>query len=319
MRRTTLAAAAALLCGAIALVALFSGSAQAQFEYGGIVDERSSLYHQIFVFRHGNVVTLLFGRQRAGTAQSQVDVTDLRRHMFEYTRMTFCGLFYHPEPERVLVLGLGGGVIPREMHHYFPNALVDVAEIDPEVQAVAEKFFGFQTDERLRVHIGDGRVFVREQGRKVPLERYDLVVLDAFNSDYIPFHLMTREFIEQVKAITADDGVVVANVFSNNELCLAELKTFAAVFGRCQVYVGKESGNAMIVSPGPKGPIVTVEGAVARAEELQKKHNFSFDLSAVARMLDPYILPDPRAEVLTDDKAPVNWLREQETKALTAP
>ena len=319
MKRTALTAVfGAALCTVAALIILLAGVVEAQLLYGRLVHRQSTLYHEIFVYQNGSVMTLQFGRQRADLVQSQVDVASPRRLMVEYSMLMLSGLLYQPDPERILVVGLGGGVLPRELHHHFPDALVDVAEIDPEILAVAQQYFGFRTDERLRVHIGDGRVFIHRQGRKVPLERYDLIVLDAFNADYIPFHLMTREFLEEVKAVLADDGVVVANVFSDNRLCDAELKTFAAVFGRCQVFMGVESTNAMIVSPGSEAPILTVEDALAQAEELRRKHTFAFDLRAVARRLRPDVLPDPRAPVLTDDKAPVNRLREQETSRAPA-
>jgi len=234
--------------------------------------------------------------------------------MLEYTTMTFCGLLYEPEPEKVLVLGLGGGVIPREMHHYLPALEIDVVEIDPEVPVIAKQFFGFREDDKLKVHIADGRMFIKKQLRRDPVPKYDLVILDAFNSDYIPFHLMTKEFLEEVKSVLADDGVVIANVFYTNRLFDAELKTFLAVFERCQVFIGDHSGNAMLVAPGPAGPTLTIEDAVERAKILQRKHKLAFNMLTVARQLQPNIRPASRAKVLTDDRAPVNRLRTQQRR-----
>ncbi len=234
--------------------------------------------------------------------------------MLEYTKLAFCGLLYKPEPERMLVLGLGGGVIPREMHHYFPGLEIHVVEIDPEIPLIAKRFFGFRQDDKLRVHIADGRMFIKKQLRRDPVPKYDIVILDAFNSDYIPFHLMTKEFLEEVKGVLAEDGVVVANVFYDNRLFDAELKTFLTVFGRCLVFVGGYSMNAMLVAPGPTGPTLTVREAAGRAKILQRKHRLAFDLLTVAKRLRPNIRPDSRAKVLTDDRAPVNWLRTQETR-----
>jgi len=291
---------------------LLSVSAASEAIWGRIAYERDSLYNRIFVYQRGTVVTLRFGRQPAVQVQSQVDLSNLRQHMLEYTGMTFCGLLYQPEPKRVLVLGLGGGVIPREMHHYFPEAEIDVAEIDAEILPIAKDFFGFREDDKLKVHIDDGRMFIKKQLRREPAPKYDIVILDAFNGDYIPFHLMTKEFLEEVKGILAEDGVVVANVFQNNRLFDAELVTFLAVFGRCQVFVGGYSANAMLVSPGSKGLMFTVQEAISRANVLQKKHGFAFDLPAVAGQLRPDIHFDGRAKVLTDDRAPVNRLRRQE-------
>jgi spermidine synthase len=282
--------------------------------WGQLIYQKDSLYHRIFVYKIGSVVTLRFDRQPAVQVQSQVDLSNLREHMLGYTKLAFCGLLYKPEPKKMLVLGLGGGVIPREMHYYFPAIEIDVAEIDPEIRQTAVKFFGFREDDRLRVHISDGRMFIREQLRRESVEKYDIVVLDAFNSNYIPFHLMTREFLEQVKGVLAEDGVVVANVFQNNRLFDAELATFLAVFGRCQVYVDEYSTNAMLVSPGPTAPLFAVNQAAARAEMLQRRHRFSFNILTIANQLRPGIRPEARIKVLTDDRAPVNWLRTQQRR-----
>jgi spermidine synthase len=276
-----------------------------------LVHKKNSLYHQIFVYRDGSVVSLKFGRRNRIT-QSRVDLERPRRHLLEYSTLVFSSLLYAPDPDRVLIVGLGGGVIPREMRHYFPDARIDVVEIDGAVRRVARDYFRFRTDERMNVHIRDGRVFIRQRARQKPNLKYDIVVLDAFNSDYIPFHLMTREFLHQVKEVLAGDGVVAANVFSTNRLFDAEWRTFESVFGGCQAYFGTSSGNAMIIAPGEEVELISRKEAHLRARELQERHGFSFDLRRVARKLRPDAEPNPEAAVLTDDRAPVNKLRFQE-------
>jgi len=281
---------------------------------GRLIHKKNSLYHRIFVYRRGSIVTLQFGKRHPEQMQTQVNLRNLRQHMLEYTKLAFCGLLYKPEPQRMLVLGLGGGVIPREMHHYFPGLEIHVVEIDPEVPLIAERFFGFREDDKLRVHIADGRMFIKKQLRRDPVPKYDLIILDAFNSDYIPFHLMTKEFLEEVKGVLAEDGVVLANVFYSDRLFDAELKTFLAVFGPCQVFLGARSTNAMLVAPGPTGSTLTIREAVDRAKMLQRKHRLSFNMLTIAKRLRPDTRPDSHAKVLTDDRAPVNWLRKQETR-----
>ena len=283
---------------------------------GELVHQKNSLYHRILVYQRGSIVTLRFGKQPDVQMQSQVDLKNLRKHMLEYSTLAFCGLLYNPEPKKALVLGLGGGVIPREMRHYFPELEIDVVEIDPEIQIIAKQFFKFHADNNLRVHIGDGRMFIKKQLRLNPAPKYDIVILDAFNSDYIPFHLMTKEFLEELKGVVADDGVVVANVFYNNRLFDAELATFLAVFGRCQVFWGKDSTNAMLVSPGPAGSMLTRKDAVGLAKLVRRKHRLAFSLPKVAMRLRPDTRPDPQAKVLTDDRAPVNWLRSKKKPAV---
>ena len=301
-----------LLMPALAVLLISSSIQSAPASWGRQVAKKDSLYNTIFVYQRGQIVTLRFGRRAAVPIQTQVNLDDLQQHMLEYTSLTFCGLLYQPEPKHVLVLGLGGGVIPRDLRHYYPDAVIDVAEIDGEIVPLAKEYFAFEEDDTLKVHVDDGRMFIKKRMRNDEAPKYDIIVLDAFNGDYIPFHLMTREFLEEVKAVLADDGVVVANVFSSNRLFDAEMATFLAVFGRCQVYMGRTSGNAMLISPGPKGSVLTVDEVQKQARRLQEKHRFDFNLISVAKCIRPNIQPDPKARVLTDDRAPVNWLREQE-------
>jgi hypothetical protein len=70
----------------------------------------------------------------------------------------------------------------------------------------------------------------------------------------------------------------------------------------------------MLAAPGPDGPTLTVKDAVERAKMLQRKHRFTFNMSIVANQMQLKVKPDRRAKVLTDDQAPVNWLRRQEKK-----
>lgn len=299
-------AVCAVFCG------LFSDVWAAPESWGKQVAQKESLYNTIFVYQRGPIMTLRFGRRAAVPIQTQVDLDDLREHMLEYTELAFCGLLYTPEPKRILVLGLGGGVIPREMRYYFPEAQIDVAEIDEAIPPLARQYFGFQEDEKLKVHIEDGRIFIKKQLRLDEPPQYDIIVLDAFNGDYIPFHLMTREFLEEVNGVLSPDGVVVANVFSSNLLFDSEYATFLDAFGRCHVYRGRDSGNAMLVSPRSQQALPEVKDLLERARQLQEKHRFAFSLISVARCIKPNLKPDKDAMVLTDDRAPVNWLREQQ-------
>ncbi|MHC4271620.1 MAG: spermidine synthase [Planctomycetota bacterium] len=304
---------ALMLCVAASSPLLFV-NAGATVNLGRVVHKKNSLYHRIFVYQRGSIVSLQFSKMPEVEIQSQVNLRDLRELMLEYTRLAFCGLLYKPEPERMLVLGLGGGVIPREMRYYFPELEIDVVEIDPEIPLIAEEYFGFSEDNNLKVQVDDGRVFIKKQLNLDEVPKYDIIILDAFNSEYIPFHLMTKEFLEEVKCVLADDGVVVANVFYSNLLFDAELKTYLEVFGRCQVFTGTRSMNAMLAAPGPTGTMLSLKEAVKTGKTLQRKHRFAFDMTRVAKRLRVNIHPDANAKVLTDDRAPVNWLRDQKRR-----
>lgn len=291
---------------AAATVLLFSPTIAENAEK--VIFTKDSLYHRILVHENDTVRTLLFGAGPTAVKQSRIDIRELDRHLLEYTRFIFAGLLLNKNPGKVLIIGLGGGVIPREMRTYFPDAEIDVIEIDPDVINVAERFFFFHTDDKLRVQVFDGRVFVRRQALRKPRPSYDFIILDAFNKEYIPFHLTTLEFFKEVAAVLHPQGVVVANVFGNNKLFDAEFKTFRKAYGRCYPFFGKESTNTILVAPGPDVYDLDLGLAVSAAQLLQKRHEFNFDLIAVAKRFRSRFRPGLFAKVLTDDHAPVNIL-----------
>ena len=271
-----------------------------------LIYSKDSLYNRILVYEEGFVRTLRLGADTSARMQSSIDVRDLKSHLLEYTQLSFAGLLLNNNPQKVLIIGLGGGVIPREMHGYFPETEIDVVEIDSEVVEAAKKFFFFQADETLRVYVSDGRVFVRRQAAKKPSPAYDMVILDAFSNEYIPFHMTTREFLQQVAAILHPKGVVVANVFRKNQLFDAGIQTFRAVYGRCYVFLGRHVTNAILVSPGPEVSDLDLNMALERANLLQRRHGFSFNLNTVARQFKPRFRPKRSARILTDDHTAVN-------------
>ena len=147
----------------------------------------------------------------------------------EYTRGLLAGLRFLPEPpRRILLVGLGGGSIPKVIMAHFPHTALDVVELDAAVVQVARTWFDFQPNGQVAVHAMDARVFVRQKIRQG--QHYDLILLDAFDHDYVPEHLLTVEFLQQVRQLLAPGGVVAANTFSRGRLQPHEEATWQAVF-----------------------------------------------------------------------------------------
>ena len=125
-----------------------------------------------------------------------------------------------------------------------PNAQIDTVELDEAVLRVAKKWFYYQESGKQKTHLMDGRVFVKRQLR---LNRsYDMIILDAFNGDYIPEHLMTMEFFREVKALLSVNGLLVANTFSDNKLFHHESVTYQNVFGKFHHIHSNKSANRVI-------------------------------------------------------------------------
>jgi spermidine synthase len=193
------------------------------------IHREQSLYRTILVTEDGKERCLRFARRAALVRQTCIDLNDPDRHVFNYTRSMLGTLYLKPQPQKALIIGLGGGVMPTTLAKLRPELDIDVAEIDPAVVRVAQRYFNFHSGPKMHVSEEDGRVFVKRAGKAGT--KYDLILLDAFDHQYIPEHMLTREFLIEVKSILTPDGVLAANTFSNARLYNNESVTYAAVFG----------------------------------------------------------------------------------------
>lgn len=291
--------ASAAIAAIIGMLALTGPALAAEH----LLFEKESPYSRVSVVEDGSVRILRFARKGINTEESRMDVRQPLAQLNEYTALMFAGLLFDERPQDVLVIGLGGGVIPEALRHYYPQARIDVVEIDPVVVEAARQFFLFRTDAAMSAHVSDGRVFVKRTPRQ-----YDLVFLDAFQGRTIPFHLKTKEFFKELMRVLKPGGVVVSNLHRGPRLYDSERTTYAASFGANYAFAGTSSGNLILVSQPGSGPPLPRAVLQARATGLQNAHRFSFDLPTQARKLQERPDYTPTAQVLTDDFAPVETL-----------
>mgnify|MGYP001764558352 CR=1 FL=1 len=183
--------------------------APAENELGEAVLFRADTqYHRITVTEGDGARHLRFDRSH----QSAISLEDPYESRIRYPDYMHLAMALKPDAERVLVLGLGGGAITKRFWRDYPGVTVDTVEIDPVVAEVARKYFWLPEDERSRVYIEDARRYVQSTG-----ETYDIVIVDAYYADALPFHLTTDEFLREIKAVMAPDGVLAYNVISTTE------------------------------------------------------------------------------------------------------
>ena len=271
-----------------------------------VIHRERSLYQTILVEKTGTTVCLKFSVRRNQRNQSCIDQRRPRDMVFAYTRMMMAALLLNPSPRRVLVVGLGGGTLPTAMARIYREAAIDAVEIDPAVVTVAERYFGFVATDRLRVHVQDARAFVKRAARNG--ETYDLLMLDAFNSDYIPEHLMTREFLLEAKSVLTEDGVLAANTFASSRLYDHESATYNDVFGPFFNLRLPDSSNRVILAA--RQPLPDVLRLQRRAAELNERlRPFGVDIRSYPKHLLSNADWDASARVLTDQYSPANLLR----------
>ena len=271
-----------------------------------IIHEERSLYRNILVTQVGDRRCLVFNVNLGNRNQSCMNTRKPNELVFHYVRMTFAGLLLNAAPETILVVGLGGGSIPTTLNQLLPEAKIDVVEIDSAVVKVAQVFFRFKENERLTVDVSDARVFIKRAGLR--RAKYDYIVLDAFNGDYIPEHLMTEEFLREVKAILSPDGVLVANTFSTSRLYDHESVTYQKVFDQFFNFTLPGSGNRVILTR--LEPLPTQIQLMAAAQQLDDRlDDYGIDILEYPPRLSTHVDWDATKRPLTDQFSPANLLR----------
>jgi spermidine synthase len=143
-----------------------------------------------------------------GAVQSRMLRADPARLMLEYTRLMMGFLLLRPEPERIAMIGLGGGSLAKYCAARLPEADFTAVEIAPDVIALRDAF-GIPPDgPRFRIVCEDGAAFVRRDGP--PL---DVLIVDAFVRGGQPDSLGTAAFYDACRERLAPGGVLAVNLY----------------------------------------------------------------------------------------------------------
>lgn len=269
-----------------------------------VIHSERSLYREVLVYEQAGERCMCFTRQCRIGRQSCLEIGRPKRLALNYTHMMLAGtLLAREEPaRRILVIGLGGGSIPTALRELVPGAHIDAVEIDPAVTRVARRFFGFKDGGITQVHEVDGRVFIKRALREKL--QYDAVLLDAFDHEYIPEHLLTREFLQEVRGVLAPGGVLVANTFSGSALYDHESATYAAVFGQ---FYNLRRDNRVIVAR-PAGLPLPADLARRASQWDSRLRPYDIDISSVLPAFSREVDWNTQARVLTDQYSPANLL-----------
>lgn len=257
-----------------------------------------SAYHHV-------VVRERIGRYRELTSgitiQSRMIVGDPFGPGAAYTDAMHIAYLMRPPIRRVLMIGLGGGTFAKQVTTSYPGTTIDVVDVDPMIVNVAKRYFYVRESDRLRIHVADGRTFLRRSN-----EKWDLIVIDAYTENRygrtIPPHLVTQEFFTEAANHLNDGGILYFHcLYSGSKLLPALEQTIGSVFRSTLTSDGEIVAGQV--------PLLTTKDVLAdRARQ-----------PATARLpnLQHYIAelhpsrPPSGTIVLRDDYAPVDTLLRQ--------
>ncbi len=200
--------------------------------------------------------------------------------------------------QRVAVVGLAAGTIPRQYSAAFGPIPIDGIEIDPRIVQAGRDFFGMNLS-NLNVIVADGRYALSRSPY-----RYDVVGVDAYRLPYIPWHLTTVEFFEQVRRHLTDAGVVAINVgHAGDDYRLVEAlaATLAQVFPSVHIADVPNTFNTIVYATAQP---TRADNLRANLDEM----THPLVRRAAERALLSLREASPDGLVFTDDRAPVEQL-----------
>lgn len=267
-----------------------------QLERGRLIHQQAGMFGLLVVTEDAyGLRTLRFGL--GGPRQSVVKPGYPRQLELRYTRASMLGLALVENPQRILVVGLGGGSLPMFLRSVFPLVHIDAVDVDPAVIQVARRFLDFREDPFLHAHAVDGRRFV--EAVQTP---YDLILLDAYSSEAVPAHLTTREFLKAVLRAIQPAGIVVSNLWgpSMNPLFASMLRTYKEVFA--EVYLIELPGvENRIVLALAQARTLDAAGLTRLARETSRRLGLPFDLSVFVEEGFRSYEPSPDQEAVLRD------------------
>ncbi len=202
-------------------------------------------------------------------------------------------------PLQVLNIGSAAGTIPRQLTYFYPGVSIDGVEIDPDIVRVGREFFAMD-EANITIHVTDGRPFLRTSD-----ELYDLIAVDAYRQPYIPFYLTTQEFFQETRDHLSADGVVMINVGKvpgDDALAEAIAATIRSVFPSVYSFPAGSFNQMLVATRAPSSP-AGLEGRLAAMPP---------GVAALGlKTLAGLEVVEPGGTILTDDRAPVEWLTDQ--------
>jgi hypothetical protein len=212
-----------------------------------------------------------------------------------------------------LVIGGGGATLPRAWAAAVPGARITVAELDARVAEAAARAM-WAVSPAIETRIGDGRAVLRALPKTAS---FAVVLMDAYRTQSVPPHLVTREFAALVRSRLAPGGVYLSNLIDRArtmQLASAVAATLGTVFPQVEIWVPDipTDGLTNIVVAAWRDAQQAGPAELELPATIQDAGGDARDTTLRWRRLDLAALrarwPEACGHVLTDDRAPVDRL-----------
>ena len=207
------------------------------------------------------------------TVQSAMRVRAPFELELAYTRGMMAFLLFAEKAESVLAIGLGGGSVPKYIHHHLPHIKTRVLEINPRVIQIARSHFYLpDNDEHLEVIEGDGVEYLKQH-----LNDAQVLMIDAFDSFGIPDGMNTQAFFDSCFEALTLDGMLLINLWGSDKNFDIYLQRIEQSFAqRVLILPTGRPGNIVVMAFKRMPGDLRWASLRERAKALEAEHKIEF-------------------------------------------
>lgn len=199
---------------------------------------------------------------------------------------------------KMLVLGMGTGTYARQCRKYFPEMLSKGVEIDKDIINLSREYFDLPDD--IEVIEYDGRAYLNADK-----EKYDVIMVDAYQDITIPFQMSSMEFFKLVADHLSENGVMVVNMNMQTDepdnICDYLEDTISSIFPNVYTARVRRNTNCELFASFNPDMLDRFNNNLADMDECNLK-------DFLANIKDDFVKYEAGDLILTDDKAPVELL-----------
>jgi spermidine synthase len=205
---------------------------------GNIVHSDFFNDHLVEIVDNGDYRSLYFA---GNVLQSRISLTLPNNLILFYTHYMMAALLVQPEPERVLLIGVGAGALVRFLHHHFPHCLLDAVDNSPQIIKMARGYFRMPHKPPITIHCCDGFEFLATGKHE---DNYDLILVDAFDENGMSKTIYTGDFFRLCQESLRPGGVLSCNLWSGDPQELQAVKEELSEHSTSRIYIPvQQRGN----------------------------------------------------------------------------
>ena len=153
--------------------------------------------------------------------QSAMSLSRPHTLALSYTRYMMASLLFNEAPEKILLIGVGAGSLLRYIHHYLPKSLVDGIDYSEHIFNLAKGYFRLPDSRRISLYCSDGREYLSD----LDDERYDLILVDAFDHSGMSPSIYCLDFFNLCRTHLNKYGMVSLNLWSGDSQKMRDVKS----------------------------------------------------------------------------------------------